>query len=141
MILKRDVKDYFKINGKQRIKIPKKCAYVKFKNFKRKIKSSLIIYADFGSVPVPEDNGKQYAVETYTSKCHKHIACSCDYKLVCVDDKFSKLFKSYLGKGVSHNFINSMVQENKYCNDAMKKHFHKKLAMTKEDEEDFEKSA
>ena len=52
MILKRDVKDYFKINGKQRIKIPKKCAYVKFKNFKRKIKSSLIIYADFGSVPV-----------------------------------------------------------------------------------------
>ena len=26
------------------------------------------------------------------------VACSCGYKLVCVDDKLSKPFKSYLGE-------------------------------------------
>ena len=36
---------------------------------------------------------------------------------MCVDDEFSKPFKSYLG---GYNFINSMVKENKYCSDVMK---------------------
>ena len=41
------IKDCFKINGKQMIKLPKKDEYVKFKNFERKIKSPFMIYADF----------------------------------------------------------------------------------------------
>ena len=41
------------------IKIPQKDEYVKFKNFERKIKSVFIIYADFESTVVPEDNEKQ----------------------------------------------------------------------------------
>ena len=31
-----------------------------------------------------------------------------------------------------------MIEESKYCSDAMKKHFSKELVMTKEDNEDFE---
>ena len=31
------------------------------------------------------------------------------------------------------NFINSMVEESKYCSDLMKKHFNKELVMTKKD--------
>ena len=46
-ISKRHVKDCFKINGKQRIIMPKKDEYVKFKNYERKIKSPFMIYADF----------------------------------------------------------------------------------------------
>ena len=38
-ISKHHIKDCFKINGKQTIKMPKKREYVKFKNFERKIKS------------------------------------------------------------------------------------------------------
>ena len=34
---------------------------------------------------VPEDNGKQYAKESYINKYQKHIACSYGYKLVCID--------------------------------------------------------
>ena len=34
-ILKRDIKDWFKINGKQTIKMPKKRDCVKFKTFER----------------------------------------------------------------------------------------------------------
>ena len=56
-----------------------------------------MIYADFESILVPEDNGKQNSNESYTNKYQKHVACSCGYKLVSVDDKFSIHFKSYLG--------------------------------------------
>ena len=37
----------------------KKGKYVKFKNFEWKIKSKFMIYADFESTLVPEDNGMQ----------------------------------------------------------------------------------
>ena len=47
-----------KINDKQTIKTPKKGEYVKLKTFEIKIKSPFIIYADFESILVPEDNGK-----------------------------------------------------------------------------------
>ena len=36
--------------------------------------------------------------ESYTNKYQKHVACSYCYKLVCVNDNFSKGFKSYLGE-------------------------------------------
>ena len=52
------MKDCFKVNSKQKIIIPKKDEYVKFKNYERKMKSPFIIYADFESL-VKEDNGKQ----------------------------------------------------------------------------------
>ena len=47
---------------------------------------------------MPENNGKQNPEESYTNKYQKHIACSYLYKLVCVDDNFSKPFKTYLRK-------------------------------------------
>ena len=58
-ILKHHLKDSFKINGKQRIIMPKKGKYVKLKNYERKIESPFIIYAEFESILVPEDSGKQ----------------------------------------------------------------------------------
>ena len=57
-ILKHHIKDCFKINGKQRIIIPKKDEYVKLKNYERNITSPLKIYADFESISMPEDNRK-----------------------------------------------------------------------------------
>ena len=61
------------------------------------------------------------------------FAYSCGYKLVCVDNKFSKPFIIYLGKNAIYNFISSMIKESKYCSDVMKKPFKKELVMTKED--------
>ena len=84
-ILKRHIKDCFKINSKQTIIVPKKGDYVKFKNYERKIQSPFI---------VPQDNGKKYPKESYTKKYQKHIAGSYGFKLICVDDKFSKRFKT-----------------------------------------------
>ena len=59
---------------------------------------------------------------------------------LCVDDKFSKPFKSYLDKDAVYNFISSMIEESKYCSDVMKKHFNKDLVMAKGDNEDFKNS-
>ena len=54
-----------------------------------------MIYVYFESIPFPENNRKQNSNESYTNKYKKHDAYSCGYKLVCVDDKFAKPFKSY----------------------------------------------
>ena len=56
------------------------------------------------SILVPDDNGKQKSEESYMNKYQKHIACSYDDKLVCVDDKLSKPFKTYLSIDVVYNF-------------------------------------
>ena len=69
--------------------MPKKDEFIKFKNYERKIRI-------FENISVPENNGKQNPEESYTSKYEKHIACSYGYKLVFVNDKFSKPFQTYL---------------------------------------------
>ena len=69
----------------------KKGSYIKLKNFKRRIKSLFMIYADFESILPPEDNGKQNPNESYTKKYPKYVSCRYGYKLVCVDDKLSNL--------------------------------------------------
>ena len=79
-----------------------------------------MIYVDFESIIVLEDNEKQNPKESYTNKYQKHIACSYGYKIVCVDDKY----------------INSMIEENKPASDMIKKHFKKEQVITKEDKED-----
>ena len=75
-ILKRHLKDCFKINGKQRIMMPIKGGYVTFKNYERKIKSPFVIFEYFESILVPEDNKKHNPKESYMKKYQKHIAWS-----------------------------------------------------------------
>ena len=60
--------------------------------------------------------------------------------MLCVNDKFRKRFKTYLGENSVQNFINSMIKESKYCSEVMKKHFNKEFVMTKEDNEIFKNS-
>ena len=74
-----------------------------------------MIYADFESILVPEDKGKQNPNETFTNKYQKHVACSYGYKLVCVDDKCSKPFKLYLGEDTFYNSISTRIKESRYC--------------------------
>ena len=91
-----------------------------------------MIYADFESISIPENNEKQNSEESGISKYQKYI--------VGVGDKFSKPFKTHLGKDAVYNFIDNKIEESKYYIDVMKKHFNKKLVMTKEDNEVFKNS-
>ena len=47
---------------------------------------------------MPVNNRKKNPKGSYTNKYQKLIACSYGYKFVCVDSKFSKPCKTYLGK-------------------------------------------
>ena len=51
--------------------MPKKAECVKFKNFERKIKSVIMIFADFESILAPKDNGKQNPEKSYTNNYQK----------------------------------------------------------------------
>ena len=139
-IVKGHIKDCFKINGKQTIKMPNTGESFKFKNLGRKVKSPFMIYANFKSILVPEDSKKQNPNESYTNKYQKHVACSYGYKLMCADDKVSWPFKLYLGEDAVYNFISSMSEESKHCSDVMKKYFNKEFVMAEKDNKDFENS-
>ena len=106
------------------------------KILKKKIRSLFVIYTDFESILVAEDNGKQNPKESLKYQNIKNMLLVVIY-LVCVNDKFSNPFKSYLGEDAVYNFISSMIKESKYCSDVMKKHFNKELVMAKKDNEDF----
>ena len=60
--------------------------------------------------------------------------------LICIDDKFSQPFKSYLGEDAVCNFVNNTVEESKYCSEVMHGPFNKELVITKKDDEDFKNS-
>ena len=106
----------------------------------REKKSPFIIYPYFESILVRKHYGKKNLKEINTKKHQKHIAFSHDYKLVSVDDKFSNLFKTYFSKDAVYNFINNTIEENKYCNEVMKKHFNKEPVLTRADNEYSKKS-
>ena len=101
----------------------KKGGTVKFKNCTEKIKSMFMIYVNFENVLMTENQ--------------HNVGCSYGYKLVRVDDQFSKLFKTYLGQNAGHKFVTNMVKEGKYWS-RFKNHFNKELVMTKGDNENFE---
>ena len=113
----------------------KKGECVRFKNVERKIYdySPFMIYANFESILVPEDDGKQNPDERSTNKYQKHVACNYDYKLVFVD-KFSKPFRSYLGEDAVYNFINSLIKKVNNVVIWWKKNYNKELVMTREDD-------
>ena len=104
---------------------------------KEKHASPFIIYGDFESILEAEDKGKPNPDDYYTSKYQKHVACSYEYKLLYVEDKFRKSFKSYLGKDRIHSFIKSMMDKSRYFNEKMKKknNNNEELEMTKEHDE------
>ena len=89
---------------------------------------------------MPENSEKQNPNESNTNKYRKLFACRFGCKLVCVHDKFSKYFMSYLGKDVVYNFPNNKTEESKCCSDVMKQPFNKKLVINNKDNGDFKNS-
>ena len=75
-----------------------------------------------------------------SKKYQNHIPCSFAYKLVCVDDKFSKPIIVFRGENAAFKFIEAILKEYEYCKKVMKKHFNKYLIMTEKEEEQFQSS-
>lgn len=53
-----------------------KSSSVKFNNYSRQMKASLVIYSSFKSIPARVDSEECEANESYTDKCQDCSACS-----------------------------------------------------------------
>ena len=69
-----------------------------------------------------------------------HVPCSFAYKLVCIDDEFTKPIVVFRGKNAAYKFIEAILKEFEYCKKVMKKHFNKNLIMSEKEEEQFQSS-
>ena len=83
------------INGKQSLKLEK--GIIKFENYFKQIPVPFKIYADF------EFNLKNIKCNegSYTEKYQDHIPCSFAYKVVCIDDRFTKPTIIYRGENAA----------------------------------------
>ena len=108
--------DCLTINGKQSVKLEK--VTIEFENYFKQIPVPFKIYADF------ECNLR--CVESYegsyTKKYKNHVPCSFTYKLVCIDDRFTKPIFVYRGENAACEFIKAIPKEYKYCKKVMDKH-------------------
>ena len=131
--------DCLKTNDKQNVKLEKD--FISFKNCFKQIPVSFKIYADFECIFKKVDSDiESNSNSSYTRKYKEHIPCSFAYKVVCVDNKFSKKIVLYRAKDAVNKFIKSILNECNYCRKVMKKHFNKNLIMSVEEEERFEQS-
>ena len=96
------------INGKQSVKLEKRI--IKFENYFKQIPVSSKIYADF------ECSLKNVKCNegSYTKKYQDHIPCSFAFKIVCIDDRFTKPTIIYRGENTVYSFIKAILEEYKY---------------------------
>ena len=73
-------------------------------------------------------------------KYQDHIPCSFAYKVVCIDDRFTKPIVVYRGENAAYEFIKAILKEYKYCKKVMNKHFNKNLIMSEKEEHLFQQS-
>ena len=76
----------------------------------------------------------------YTKKYQDHVPCSFAYKVLRIDDRFTKPIVVYRGENVAYEFIKAILKEYKSCKKVMKKHFDKNLIMCEEVEHLFQQS-
>ena len=63
-------------------------------------------------------------------KYQDHVPCSFAYKVVCIDDRFTKPIVVYRGENAAYEFIKAILKEYKYCRKVMNKNFNKHLIMS-----------
>ena len=76
----------------------------------------------------------------YSKRYQDDALCSFAYKLVCVDDEFTKPIVVFRGENAAYEFIEAILKEYEYCKKVMKKHFNKNLIMSEEEEHLFQQS-
>ena len=91
---------------------------IKFENHSKQLSVPFKIYADF------ECNLKDTEIYegSCTKKYHDHVPCSYAFKVVCIDNRFSKPIVVYRGKNAAYEFIKAILKEYKYCKKVMKKY-------------------
>ena len=101
-----------KINVKQSVKL--ESGTIKFENCFEQIAVPIKIYADFEcNLEIVHANERGNDT-SYTKKNQNHIPCSFAYKIVCIDDYFSKPVVLYRSENAVHKFIKSILKKYNY---------------------------
>ena len=92
-------------NGQQAVRLEK--GTIEFKKYFRQIPVPFKIYADF------ECNLESFEIYegSYSKKHQDHIPCSFAYKLVCVDDEFTKPIVVFRGENAAYDCIKATLKE------------------------------
>ena len=100
---------FLSINGKHSVKLEE--GIIKFEKCFKQIPVPFKIYADF------ECNLKKVKCneDSYIEKYQDHIPCSFAYKIVCIDDKFTKPTIIHRGENAAYEFIKAILEEYRYC--------------------------
>ena len=61
-------------------------------------------------------------------KNHDHVPCSFAYKIVCIDDGFSKPTVVYRGENAAYEFIEAVRKEYQYRKKSNEKTFQQKFS-------------
>ena len=112
------------INGAQSVRLEK--GTIELKNYFKQILVSFKSYADFECNLKSVENYEG----SYPKKYQDHIPCGFGYKLVCVDDKFTKPIVVLSCENAAYKFIEAILKVYQYCKKVMKKHFNKNLIMS-----------
>ena len=68
------------------------------------------------------------------------VPCSFAYKVVCIDDRFTKPIVVCRGEDAAYEFIKAILREYKYCRNVINKRFNKNLIMSEKDKHLFQQS-
>ena len=100
--------DYLSINGTQFSDVEE--GIIKFQNYPRQLLVPFKIYAD------SECNLLDTEIHegSCTKKYHDHVLCNYAYKIVCIDDRFSKPIVVYRSENAAYEFIKVILKEHKY---------------------------
>ena len=93
------------INGAQSVRLER--GKIEFKNYFKQVPVPFKIYVDFEC----NLNSVESYESSYSKKYQDHIACSFAYKLVCVDDKFSKPSVVFRGENAAFKFFEAILKE------------------------------
>ena len=107
-VLIKHKEDCLSISGQQSINLEKRT--IEFKNYFKQLRVPFKSYADF------ECNLKNIECYegTYTKKYHEHVSCNYAYKVVSINDKYSKTIVVYRSVNAAYEFIKSILKEHKY---------------------------
>ena len=72
--------------------------------------AKIVIYADFEALLNKVRGSDKKNNTSYTEKYQAHIPCIFAYKVVCVDDKFSKSVVLYRGKMKPMNLLKQLLK-------------------------------
>ena len=122
------------IDGKQSVKLEERI--IKFENYFQQLPVPFKIYADF------ECNLKKVesCEDSYTKNYHDLVPSSFAYKVVCVNNRFSKQIVVYRRQNAVYEFIETIFKEYKYCRKIIEKHFKKNLIMGEEEKHLYQES-